>query len=136
MVLGGLIDSNITESVTKVPLLGDLPFIGWLFRRTSFQEEKTNLLIFINPTIIKDAGDLARITGRNRQAASGFLTEKMVESLPENFFGEMGGASKIQGPLEPGTEALNTAEETTIPYNTPAERDLWVTPAPRRSSDQ
>ena len=136
VVLGGLIDSNITESVTKVPLLGDLPFIGWLFRRTSFQEEKTNLLIFINPTIIKDAGDLARITGRNRQAASGFLTEKMVESLPENFFGEMGGASKIQGALEPGTEALNAAEETTIPYNTPAERDLWVTPAPRRSSDQ
>jgi general secretion pathway protein D len=136
VVLGGLIDSNITESVTKVPILGDLPFIGWLFRRTSSQEEKTNLLIFINPTIIKDAGDLARITGRNRQAASGFLTDDMIESLPENFFGELGGSTNIQELAEPGTEPTNIGEETTPSDNTPADSKQWVTPAPRRSSDQ
>ncbi|MDH3810042.1 MAG: type II secretion system secretin GspD, partial [Desulfuromonadales bacterium] len=75
VVLGGLIDTNVIESVTKVPILGDIPFLGWLFKRTSTQEEKTNLLIFINPTIIKDAEDLERVTGRNRTAAKGFLTE-------------------------------------------------------------
>jgi general secretion pathway protein D len=136
VVLGGLIDSKITESVTKVPLLGDLPFIGWLFRRTSFEEEKTNLLIFINPTIVKDSGDLARITGRNRQAASGFLTSEMVESLPDNFFGELGGGANTQEPTEPGTETPNIDEEATAPDNKSAKRDQWVTPTPRRSSEQ
>lgn len=89
VVLGGLIDTNVIESVTKVPFLGDIPFLGWLFKRTSTQEEKTNLLIFINPTIIKDAEDLERVTGRNRTAARGFLTEKVINAVPENFFGEM-----------------------------------------------
>ncbi len=89
VVLGGLIDTNVIESVTKVPILGDIPFLGWLFKRTSTQEEKTNLLIFINPTIIKDAEDLERVTGRNRTAARGFLTEKVINAVPENFFGEM-----------------------------------------------
>lgn len=89
VVLGGLIDTNVIESVTKVPILGDIPFLGWLFKRSSTQEEKTNLLIFINPTIIKDAEDLERVTGRNRTAARGFLTEKVINAVPENFFGEM-----------------------------------------------
>ena len=89
VVLGGLIDTNVIESVTKVPFLGDIPFLGWLFKRSSTQEEKTNLLIFINPTIIKDADDLERVTGRNRTAARGFLTEKVINAVPENFFGEM-----------------------------------------------
>jgi len=90
VVLGGLIDTNVTESVTKVPILGDIPGLGWLFRRTSTQEEKTNLLIFINPTIIKDAEDLEQVTGRNRTAARGFLTDKVINAVPENFFGELG----------------------------------------------
>ena len=131
VVLGGLIDSNITESVTKVPLLGDLPLIGWLFRRTTSEEKKTNLLIFINPTIIKDAGDLDRITGRNRQAASSFLTDEMIEALPENFFGELGGGA-LEESADPATQEPNNAEQTMAPNsdeptttldNTPAERD-------------
>ncbi len=136
VVLGGLIDTNVTESVTKVPFLGDLPFLGWLFRRTSSTEEKTNLLIFINPTIIKDAGDLAQITGRNRKAASGFLTNEVIDALPENFFGELGGATKTQEPAESDTESPNIDKEATSSDSMSAERDQWVTPAPRRSSGQ
>jgi general secretion pathway protein D len=93
VVLGGLIDTNVTESVTKVPILGDIPGLGWLFKRTSTQEEKTNLLIFINPTIIKSPEDLDRVTRRNRTAAKGFLTEKVINAVPENFFGELGGGN-------------------------------------------
>ena len=107
VVLGGLIDTNVSESVTKVPILGDLPFIGWLFKRTSTQEEKTNLLIFINPTIIKDAEDLERVTGRNRTAAQGFLTDKVINAVPENFFGELGGG-KSALPDGQTTESLDT----------------------------
>lgn len=88
VVLGGLIDTNVTESVTKVPILGDIPGLGWLFKRTSTQKEKTNLLIFINPTIIKNAKDLDLVTDRNRKAAGDALTGKVNEALPDNFFGE------------------------------------------------
>jgi general secretion pathway protein D len=91
VVLGGLIDTNVIESETKVPILGDIPGLGWLFKRTSTQESKTNLLIFINPTIIKSAEDLERVTGRNRKAASGFVTDRTRDALPENFFGNLGG---------------------------------------------
>jgi general secretion pathway protein D len=111
VVLGGLIDTNVRETVTKVPLLGDLPFIGWLFKRTSTQEEKTNLLIFINPTIIKSPEDLERVTGRNRTAAKGFLTDKVINAVPENFFGEL-GAGQIALP-ENQTEENQTEENQT-----------------------
>jgi general secretion pathway protein D len=105
VVLGGLIDTNVIESESKVPLLGDIPVIGWLFRRTSTQEEKTNLLIFINPTIIKDAGDLETVTGRNRKAAAGFLTDRVRGALPENFFGTLGGPNTVL-PQGEGAEGI------------------------------
>jgi general secretion pathway protein D len=135
VVLGGLIDTKVTDSVTKVPLLGDIPFLGWLFRRTSTTEEKTNLLVFINPTIIKDTGDLARITGRNRQAASGFLDDKVIDALPQNFFGELGK------PAEAEVQPVNTAtvSDDTIQAapteSTSGGSSNWATPPPRRSSE-
>ncbi|MBW2503351.1 MAG: hypothetical protein JRE16_02150 [Deltaproteobacteria bacterium] len=113
VVLGGLIDTNVTESVTKVPLLGDIPFLGWLFRRTSTQEEKTNLLIFINPTIIKTPEDLERVTGRNRTAAKGFLTEKVRNAVPENFFGDLGEqASDIA--TDPSSQPIEDTQENDL----------------------
>jgi len=95
VVLGGLIDTNVTDSVTKVPILGDIPGVGWLFKRTSTQKKKTNLLVFINPTIIKSPNDLDTVTSRNQKAASGFLTDKVRNALPENFFGEPAGQNGI-----------------------------------------
>ncbi|MBL4940692.1 MAG: type II secretion system secretin GspD [Colwellia sp.] len=55
VVLGGLIDEDVQESVQKVPLLGDLPFIGHLFKSTSNSTRKRNLMVFLRPTIITDA---------------------------------------------------------------------------------
>ncbi|WP_432822204.1 type II secretion system secretin GspD [Trichloromonas sp.] len=62
VVLGGLIRNNLKESVSKVPLLGDIPLLGWLFKKTSRSEEKTNLLVFITPKIIRNADDLEKVT--------------------------------------------------------------------------
>ena len=53
-VLGGIYEQVSRTDVTKVPLLGDIPFIGNLFKTTKKQEDKTELLIFITPRIIKD----------------------------------------------------------------------------------
>lgn len=54
IVLGGLIDEDVQESIQKVPLLGDIPFIGHLFKSTSNSTRKRNLMVFIKPTIITD----------------------------------------------------------------------------------
>jgi general secretion pathway protein D len=54
IVLGGLIDERALESESKVPILGDIPYLGHLFKSTSTQVEKKNLMVFIKPTIIRD----------------------------------------------------------------------------------
>jgi general secretion pathway protein D len=55
VVLGGLIDEDVQESVQKVPLLGDIPILGHLFKSTSNSTRKRNLMVFLRPTIISDA---------------------------------------------------------------------------------
>lgn len=70
VVLGGLIGTNQQNTISKVPLLGDIPGLGWLFKRTRTREEKTNLLIFITPKIIKDAQDLANVTRSSHEMMS------------------------------------------------------------------
>jgi general secretion pathway protein D len=54
LVLGGLISDDIQESVQKVPLLGDIPFLGFLFRYTKSSHNKRNLMVFLRPTILRN----------------------------------------------------------------------------------
>jgi general secretion pathway protein D len=54
IVLGGLISDDITEIESKVPLLGDIPLLGWLFKSKSTQHVKRNLMVFLRPTIVLD----------------------------------------------------------------------------------
>ncbi len=58
VVLGGLIKDDVQDAQQKVPILGDIPFLGRLFRTDAVQVTKTNLMIFIRPTIIRDDRDL------------------------------------------------------------------------------
>ena len=64
IILGGLIDEDVQESVQKVPFFGDLPFIGHLFKSTSNTVRKRNLMVFIRPTIIRDGLLLEEISKR------------------------------------------------------------------------
>jgi len=57
IVLGGLLSDNVTKIKDKVPILGDLPFLGKLFRSESSETKKKNLVIFVTPTIIDPAGN-------------------------------------------------------------------------------
>ena len=58
IILGGLIDDNLQESSEKVPLLGDLPILGAAFRYKKSAMVKRNLMVFIRPTIVRDAAVL------------------------------------------------------------------------------
>jgi general secretion pathway protein D len=55
LVLGGLIQDDIRNSDVKVPFLGDVPGLGWAFRSNTKSRSKSNLLIFITPTIVEDS---------------------------------------------------------------------------------
>lgn len=54
LVLGGLIDDNVQQTEQKIPILGDIPVLGLLFRSTSVNKSKQNLMVFIRPTILRD----------------------------------------------------------------------------------
>ena len=62
IVLGGLIQDDITSSESKVPLLGDIPGIGKLFRSTREARQKRNLMVFLRPTVARDGVGLANLS--------------------------------------------------------------------------
>jgi general secretion pathway protein D len=67
VVIGGLIQDQDQEIVTKVPLLGDIPFLGWLFKTKHKERTKTNLIIVLTPRIIRGAQELAEVTETQKQ---------------------------------------------------------------------
>ncbi len=66
VVIGGLIQDKEEEVVNKVPFLGDIPGLGWLFKTKSKVRNKTNLMILLTPRIVKDAADLNQVSGDQR----------------------------------------------------------------------
>ncbi len=64
VVVGGLLDKKSSTIVNKVPFLGDLPLIGWLFRQTKEKVEKSNLILFIKPTILRESDDYSVVTSK------------------------------------------------------------------------
>ncbi len=66
VVIGGLISDRYTDTVNKVPWLGDIPGLGWLFKSTSKSLEKQNLILFLTPHIVRTADALERETIRKR----------------------------------------------------------------------
>jgi general secretion pathway protein D len=62
VVLGGLIEEQVGESQQKIPLLGDIPLLGYLFRSTGTSVNKTNLMVFIHPVILRDEATTEQYT--------------------------------------------------------------------------
>ncbi|MDQ2778354.1 MAG: type II secretion system secretin GspD [Pseudomonadota bacterium] len=62
LVLGGLIEDRFTTNQSKVPLLGDIPYLGALFRSESRQRQRTNLMVFIRPIVLRDADETNRLS--------------------------------------------------------------------------
>jgi general secretion pathway protein D len=59
VVIGGLIENSPARSENKVPLLGDIPLLGWLFKYQTQSRQKTNLLVFLTPRVVKESDDAA-----------------------------------------------------------------------------
>jgi general secretion pathway protein D len=63
VVIGGLIQDTVNDGVQKVPVLGDLPLLGGLFRYKTRSHNKTNLMIFLRPTLVRDSRSADAFTG-------------------------------------------------------------------------
>jgi general secretion pathway protein D len=79
VVLGGLIQERTIRDVKKVPVLGSMPVVGWLFRSEQTKKTRTNLLLFLTPYIIRDQGDYRRIFERKMAERAEFV---------KRFYGE------------------------------------------------
>ena len=67
VAVGGLISEIERESETRVPFIGDLPLLGYLFRSKTMKREKTNLILLLTPRVIKDGRDLEEVTRKERE---------------------------------------------------------------------
>jgi general secretion pathway protein D len=82
LVLGGLIKENTSVNQTKVPLLGDLPVVGNLFRTESRKRNKTNLMVFLRPVVMRTQDDASRMSTDRYEYVRG---EQRSVAVEKNF---------------------------------------------------
>ncbi|MEL6829533.1 MAG: type II secretion system secretin GspD [Pseudomonadota bacterium] len=100
IVIGGLIEQTESEIRDQVPVLGDIPVVGNLFRSDAVERRRTNLMVFIRPTIIRNAEDAQEATGRNYRYLQ---AEAMLRSESDEEVSAIDGfVSETLGELPPG----------------------------------
>ncbi len=93
-VLGGLMRDEESSQTSKVPLLGDIPVLGWLFKSSSKKVEKRNLLVFITPRVLRTPEDTKRLMGKK--------IDERVNYIKDAFSGKDRHGSKFEA-LRPKT---------------------------------
>lgn len=144
LVLGGLIKDDLLETTSKVPLLGDLPLLGVLFRSKTVRKIKTNLMVFLRPTILRTKDDSLNLTRskynfiRNKQQALDELGVNLLSGenhpllpeptefleLPSPFDGDKPLPPPAEMPTGPGSteskekvsQAASAGEELDAPF--------------------
>jgi general secretion pathway protein D len=118
-VLGGLMKDSDEETVNKIPILGDIPVLGWLFKSNSHQKEKTNLMVFITPQIIRNEEDNDKLLSDKLSERIDFITRSMSGRDPHGAYVD----------ALPRRKASNAAPKT--PPSDPADAvDAMPSPTP------
>lgn len=84
VVIGGIIGQDTSSAENKVPLLGDIPILGWLFKTSGESQQKTNMFIFITPHIIENQAQIAELYYKKRDVME-YVQEGSSE-IPDKFF--------------------------------------------------
>jgi general secretion pathway protein D len=124
IALGGLLDDNERRTIERVPLLGDIPVLGELFKSRSRARTKTNLMVFIRPTIVRSTGDAREVAARrygyirDMQASQRPDREPTIDELVRDY---MGAEAPVAPPAEPAviTPVMRTSSEV-VPIPVPA----------------
>jgi general secretion pathway protein D len=122
LVLGGLIEDKYTDNRAKIPLLGDIPYLGALFRNDTRTKTRTNLMVFLRPTIMRDAATSNKVSLDRYD----LIRAEQKESQPKATLVLPIGSAPVLPPLR-------KLEESTTPLSVPpSERP--GSPAPAASA--
>jgi general secretion pathway protein D len=102
IVLGGIIRSTVTSNVRKVPLLGDIPLLGELFRSTTKGKQKTELIVFLTPRVVKDADDARLLRDRVKGQLSPGQQKQIDRELGKIPPNSTKPVEKTKGEAKPG----------------------------------
>lgn len=110
IVIGGLVSNEQLNAVQKIPLLGDIPFLGFIFRRTTITNKRTNLMVFITPHILDEREESDRVTGlkRNQQVETSREAVNKLKLWPQD-----------ESPEERETEKENRIDEHPVKQDPP-----------------
>ncbi|SAK40054.1 type II and III secretion system protein [Caballeronia fortuita] len=143
VVLGGLMQDQYSNSNSKIPLLGDIPFIGSLFRSEGKSRTKTNLMVFLRPVIVRDQATATQIANTRydylRQQQYGSTTDNRiikdqnVPVMPPKPLGPSeGGGAPAQNLLDWSDTTRGPGPSTTLPQNP----DAGPAPQPMQTAPQ
>ena len=120
LILGGLMQEEMKDTTSKVPLLGDIPLLGKLFTSESTSLEKQNLMVFLRPSILRDDKDAAYITNEKysylrslqlRQEDDGYgLLDDVPPTLPL-LKPQMMDKAQVKAETKPETKSLTKEDE-------------------------
>jgi len=119
LVLGGLISDDVQETVSKVPVLGDLPVLGALFRHTSSRRAKRNLMVFLRPVILRDQAMSSQVSLDKYD----LIRDKQLERFPA-------GVKLLPEEQQPLLLEFEAFEDQHFYESPPARQEPEQTPVP------
>jgi general secretion pathway protein D len=127
VVIGGLMEDKTTNVKTKIPILGDIPILGNLFKQTSVAKNKVNLLVFITPHIVKDPTDFEGVLKRKIEERNKFIEQnygkKQQKIIRESIKNHREDLLEFKTGFGAPTSAQSiapTAVPTAVPVKAPA----------------
>jgi general secretion pathway protein D len=123
IVLGGLIEDTVNDTVEKIPLLGDIPLLGYFFRYQSKQRGKTNLMVFLRPTVIRNDNQSIAVASDRYDYIRG--AQRAIQPDPNVFLPHVD--TPALPPLEKGRPAGGNLLQRD--FNEPERGPLPVTPS-------
>jgi len=123
LILGGLIQEEVTDTESKVPLLGDIPLLGALFRSQDTTKSKQNLMVFLRPSILRDHKDATFVTNEKYNYLRGLESEAYDEE--NESFGLLKGAEPRLPPIENIDRSKQTTEKSQSKLETIDDDDDW-----------
>ncbi len=135
IVLGGLIDDNMQDGIEKVPLLGDIPLIGGLFQYKKRSHVKTNLMVFLRPTIIRSNEQSVNLSADRYD----YIRNAEISGQPERTIVLPNMDAPQLPPLQDGRMvggSLSNKTEPNAPKDSPLELPPSAAPQPPAAAPQ
>ena len=123
LILGGLIQEEVSDTESKVPLLGDIPLIGFLFRTQNTTKTKANLMVFLRPTILRDHKDASFVTNEKYNYLRGLESEAYDKE--DESFGLLDGAAPRLPPIEEIDRSKQTTEKSKVELDSVSDDWDW-----------